>query len=364
MPRGGCESVRAESSCRATRAGRECGDSKFQRFWNTLSGACSRMCVELLPFSDGINRAYWGDRCFLNVKYHGTFQKNRHWPGQGGFFVLQQNIGACLQRSRLQRFLLVFALLPALAGLNSCGGGKTTSASTTPTITASCASSTVTVNGQVQCTANITNLSSTLVNWQVSGTGTGTIDSNGLYKAPATVPSNNVVTITAVAQAQTSLTATATITIQQPTTINAVVCSGSTQTSSLTVASGMSLACTATSSANTPIPVFWQVNTITGGIATIGLMSPQGVYVAPLVPPAGGTVTITAVSQAVSTQTLSVPVAVTFGHRVLKGSYAFSTGGRLTATNGFFARAGSFVADGNGGVEGGLGGVDLSGREE
>src|ERR1700694_1472518 len=32
MPRGGCESVRTESSCRSTRAGRESVDSRFQRF--------------------------------------------------------------------------------------------------------------------------------------------------------------------------------------------------------------------------------------------------------------------------------------------------------------------------------------------
>jgi hypothetical protein len=251
------------------------------------------------------------------------------------------------------RLLLIFALLPALLVLNSCGGGSTTSTTTTPTITASCAASSVTVNGQVQCTATITNLSSTLVNWSVSGTGTGAINSSGLYTAPATVPTNNVVTITAAAQAQTSLTATATITIQQPTTISAVVCLDAAQASTLTVASGMSLACTATSSTNSPIPVFWEVNTITGGNATIGKISAQGNYVAPLVPPAGGTVTITAVSQAVSTQMLSVTVTVTFGNAVLQGPYAFSTSGRVTVTSAFFARAGSFSANGQGTLIGG-----------
>jgi hypothetical protein len=270
--------------------------------------------------------------------------------------VLPRNIDTWLQRGRCQRFLLIFALLPALSTLDSCKKSSTssTTTSTTPTITVSCSPTSVTVNGQSQCTPSITNLSSTLANWSVSGTGTGTISSSGLYTAPATVPPNNVVTITAAAQAQTTLTATATITITPATAINAVVCLGSTQTSSLTVASGMSLACTATSSSNTPIPVFWQVNGKANGNAILGQMSTQGVYVAPLVPPAGGTITITAVSQAVSTQTLSVPVTVTFGNGVLKGSYAFSTSGKLTATNGFFARAGSFVADGNGGLTGGL----------
>jgi hypothetical protein len=215
----------------------------------------------------------------------------------------------------------------------------------------------VVVNGTSQCTATITNLSSTLANFQAGGVAGGnstfgTIDANGKYTAPQTVPTNNIVTITAIAQAQTSLTATATITIQKATAISAIDCSGSTTTSGLIVASGMSLACTATDSSGSPISVFWEVNTITGGNATIGKISALGNYVAPLVPPAGGTITITAISQAVSTQTLSVPVNVVFGNRVLNGSYAFSTSGRLQANNGFFARVGSFVADGNGGLIG------------
>ena len=268
----------------------------------------------------------------------------------------QFNGSVFLQKVQWQRLVLILALLPALLALNSCGGGSGTTTAT-PTLTISCAATSVDVNGTVQCTQSILNLSSTLVNWEAGGIAGGnstfgTIDANGKYTAPQTVPTNNVVTITAIAQAQTSLTATATITILPATAISAVTCLDSTQTPSLTVKSGTSLACTATSSANTSIPVNWQVNTITGGNAALGRISAQGNYVAPLVPPAGGTVTITAISQAVSTQTMSVTVNVTFGNRVLSGSYAFSTSGRHHATNGFFSRVGSFVADANGGLTG------------
>ena len=267
----------------------------------------------------------------------------------------QFNGSVCLQKVQWQRLFLIFALLPSLLALNSCGGGSSSTAPATPTLTISCAATSVDVNGTVQCTQNILNLSSTLVNWEAGGVAggnstSGTIDTNGKYTAPQTVPTNNVVTITAIAQAQTSLTATATITILPATAISAITCLDSTQTPSLTVKSGTSLACTATSSANTPIPVFWQVSAAQGGNA--GSISAQGNYVAPLIPPAGGTVTIKAVSQAVSTQTMSVTLNVTFGNRVLSGSYAFSTHGRLQATNGFFSRIGSFVADGNGGLTG------------
>jgi hypothetical protein len=289
----------------------------------------------------------------------GTLKQNPRQAGglvhSGGSLVRQFNGSVCPQKVQWQRLALILALFPALLALNSCGGSSTTAA--TPTLTISCAATSVDVNGTVQCTQNILNLSSTLVNWQAGGVAGGnstfgTIDTNGKYTAPQTVPTNNVVTITAIAQAQTSLTATATITILPATAISAITCLDSTQTPSLTVKSGTSLACTATSSANTPIAVFWQVNTITGGNGALGNISAQGNYVAPLVPPAGGTITITAISQAVSTQTMSVTVNVTFGNRVLSGSYAFSTSGRLQATNGFSSRVGSFVSDGNGGLTG------------
>jgi hypothetical protein len=223
----------------------------------------------------------------------------------------------------------------------------------------------VTVNGTAQCTRNLLNLSSDLVNWEVSiGTGTpvaggnstlGTIDKNGLYTAPTTQPTpNNIVTITAVAQAQTSLTATATLTILAATAINAIVCTGSTSTSGLTVTSGLGLACTAADSSGHPISVFWQVDTINGGNAILGTINSQGNYAAPLIPPPGGTVTITAVSQAVSTNTMSVMVNVTFGNRVLQGPFVFSTSGRVISGNAFFARAGSLNLGGDGTMSGNL----------
>ncbi len=263
----------------------------------------------------------------------------------------QANFYMCLQKARWQRLLLVFAFLPALVALSSCGGGS--SAAANPTITVSCALSSVTVGQQDQCTARVLNLSSTLVNWSISGTGTGSIDSSGLYTAPGTVPTTNVVTITATAQAKTGLTATTSVTIQQATAINAVTCvDPATKGSSSTVSSGQSLACTATASGGATISVFWSLSSAFGG--NIGTISAQGNYTAPLIPPPGQTVTITATSQAVATQTKFVTVTVVFGNAALQGPYAFSMKGRLTSSNGFVARAGSFTADGSGHLIGGI----------
>jgi hypothetical protein len=347
--------------------------------------------------------------------------------------VLPSKIDHHPRKARWQQFLLYFALLPALAALNSCGSSTTASA---PTISISGAS-TVSVNGTVQFTATITNLSSTLVNWEVAGViggnlaTTGSIDTNGLYTAPPTPPTNNVVVITAVAQAQTSLTATQNLTINPPATITGIAPANATL-----IAAGQQVF-TATFSSGTGIGVSWFINnspscasissymgtttsggatvTLTAGtvsqanvgmqvagvgipandtIATVtsattfvlttpatasnaaeaitflgfanglviaggqntfpyGQMSNQGNYTAPLIPPPGGVIALTAVSQADSKQTFCVPVVLAFGNASLQGAFGFATNGRVISTNAFFARAGRFTA-GAGNISGGL----------
>ncbi len=280
--------------------------------------------------------------------------------------MLDSKIFKLFQKLRGRRFLPLFALFPALALLSSCGGNNNTTTTTTPKISVTASASSVNVNGTVQFTAYVTNLSSTLVDWQVNGiasgnSSVGTIDANGLYKAPAAQPSNNVVTITAVAQAQSTLTADTTLAILPPAAItgitptDAVVAAGASQTFAAAVSGGGSIA------------VYWYVNSnpacsattflggTLGGNSDVGtITNPGGNYIAPAIPPPGGIVTIYAVSQADSTQFLCVPVTVTLGNGSLTGSYAFSTRGRLTnSSNAFFARVGSFTAGGNGTISGG-----------
>jgi hypothetical protein len=270
--------------------------------------------------------------------------------------VRQLNGSMCLHEARWQRLLLLLALLPALLALNSCGSGASSTPVATPSLTVSPLTASVTAGGApVQFTPNPVNLSSTLVKWEVNtvagGTATfGTIDATGLYTPPATAPSANIVTITAVSQAQTTITGTATVTISIPTAISSVVCEDS-GVQTLTISSGRLLACTAFASGGSVVNSFWKVNSVLGGSAATGFISTQGNYVAPQIPPTGGTITITAVSQADSKQTQMVSVAVTFGNAALQGSYAFSMAGKFTSTavtNPFFLRAGSFTADGSG----------------
>lgn len=267
----------------------------------------------------------------------------------GGFLVLEPNFHSGRDKVRWERLLFFFALIAVPAILSSCG--KAASTTTPPTISAVCTptqgtGANVTVLGTAQCTATVLNVSgSTLVNWSVGGTSSGSITSAGLYTAPATVPTTNngVVTITATSQSQSSLTATASLTIVAATAITAVTCNDSSGSPTSTVSSGNQLSCTATASSGATVPVNWSVANTNNLGGNIGSISALGNYVAPLVPPPGQKVTITATSQALKTQTMSVTVSVVFGDKVLSGSYVFSTSGRLT-THAFWARAGSFTA--------------------
>ena len=269
--------------------------------------------------------------------------------------MLESNFHLGRGRVRWGSLACFFALIAVPAILSSCGSSASTAV--TPSITASCVptqgtGANVTVLGTAQCTATVLNASSTLVNWSVSGTGNGSIDkTSGLYTAPATVPSTNVVTITATSQVQSTLTATASLTIVAATAITSVVCNDSSGSSPspLIVSSLNSLSCTAFASVSsgTTVPVNWSIanKSNPGSLLNLGGISTLGVYTAPLVPPPGQMVSITATSKALSTETMSVTATVVFGNAVLSGPYAFSTSGRLP-THAFWARAGSFTAGG------------------
>jgi hypothetical protein len=262
--------------------------------------------------------------------------------------VFEPNFHLGRGKLRWERVLFFFGVAAALAFVSSCGSSST---AVTPTITVSCDPTDVTVLSTSQCTATVENESSTLVNWSISPAGTGSIDAGGLYTAPATVPTNNVVTVTATSQVASTLTATQMLTLEQATAISAVTClDPSTNLSATTVSSGNQLTCSATASTGATVPVNWSVANTNSLGGSIGSVSAQGIYTAPLIPPPGQKVTITATSQALATETMGTTVTVVFGNAVLSGQYAFSSIGR-TAAKAFWARVGNFSA-GSGSLNG------------
>src|SRR5690242_3372037 len=116
--------------------------------------------------------------------------------------------------------LAAFAVV-VLVGCGGGGGGSSSGNSSIVAITVSPTSASLAPNAQQQFTAAVTGSTNTTVTWQVAGgTGgnaqVGTIDSTGLYTAPAKTPKPPSVTVSAIPQADSSKLASATVTISPP----------------------------------------------------------------------------------------------------------------------------------------------------
>jgi DNA-binding beta-propeller fold protein YncE len=202
-------------------------------------------------------------------------------------------------------FLLALGLVVA-----GCGSG---SASTTPTtsVTLSVPSATVAVGSTFTFVATVTTSNTNqAVNWQVNsvpgGNSTvGTIDVNGNYTAPNSVPVPNTVTVTAIAQVDATATASATVTIDSGIRVSVAP---------LTVTMGtgetFTFVATVTGTAVANQGVTWvvcqagSISTVTASTApcpadttgALGTVSPAGIYKAPPIIPTTNPVTIEAIS--------------------------------------------------------------------
>lgn len=229
----------------------------------------------------------------------------------------------------------------AVLVINGCGGKSSGGGSPAPpasgvvTVYPGTASVPADTHTQVQFSAFFASQPSATFTWSVSGgASNGTISaSTGVYTPPSSVPNPATVTITATDTAATSEIGTATITIvaMQGVTVSPAA---------LAVPAGASTTFSASVSGN-PVTPTWQVNGIAGGNASVGTITNAGVYTAPLTPPPGGTVTITAVNGGSNG---TATAAIVFSKNSLSGSYAFSysgsdqggpivVGGRFTANS-------------------------------
>jgi hypothetical protein len=188
----------------------------------------------------------------------------------------------------------------------------------------------------------------TAVTWQVNGveggnSTVGTINKDGLYTAPNTVPSPNTVTVTAVAKADSSRKGTATITVTPPPIVispsNAVIAAGAQQTFSATVLS------------NTAHPV-WNVTCASTTAGACGIINTDGVYTAPAMLPPHGSVTITASMADQTAATRSVTATLQFGKATLAGTYIFALTDRIG--NKGPSQVGAMVLNGAGQITGGV----------
>ena len=163
------------------------------------------------------------------------------------------------------------------------------------TISISPTTKTLTTNRTQQFTATVTGAANTAVTWSVTETGGGTIDTSGLYTAPATEGTYHVV---ATSVANPSKKATATVTVNAPQVV-AVTLSPTDAT--LVVNGTQQFTATVTGTTNTAVT--WSV-TETGG----GAVDASGLYTAS---DTSGTYHVVATSVADPSKSATATVTVT-----------------------------------------------------
>ena len=211
----------------------------------------------------------------------------------------------------------------------------------------------VAVNATQQFTAAVTFSTNTAVTWQVNGVSggnstVGTIGTGGLYTAPSSVPSDPTVTITAISEADNSTSATANIQITPPTLVISPT--------GLSLTAGSQQVFTATS-LQQPVKPSWSVTCASQTATDCGTITSDGVYNAPLAPPPGGTVVVTATMSDRSALAANTTVTIQISPALLAGTYVF--GVASDAVTGFSAEAGVITFDGVGNISGGT--LDQSG---
>ena len=257
-------------------------------------------------------------------------------------------------REALKRFPIL-VLLAALGGLISCHGNTTPVTAPTSGITVTVSPATVSLNlvTRQSFQASASGATNLFFIWKVNdvtgGNDTvGRIDSLGNYLSPAAVPSPATVTVTAVSSEDKTASGSAMVTILAPPQVTV-------NPTSATVAPAAQTTFTSTVTGAPTTNVIWEVNNIVGGNSTFGTINSLGVYTAPLSPPLGGTVAVTALSADYPLPPSLASATVTissFAPASFQGFYAFSLAGRNAS--GPFFRAGSFRADGAGNITGGL----------
>ena len=215
-------------------------------------------------------------------------------------------------RSKKGTVILVAMLCMAELGLlGACGGGASTGGGNPPppatvSVSISPSAASVDVGTTKQFQASVFGTSDARVTWQVNSTAGGdsvhgTIDSNGLYRAPAAVPNPAVVSVVAVSVADSTKNASASANITSSVTVAILP-----TTASVALGGQQQFTADIRGSANTAVT--WSVNNKTGGDSSHGTISPSGLYTAPATLPNPSAITITATSQADWRQNASATV--------------------------------------------------------
>jgi hypothetical protein len=195
-----------------------------------------------------------------------------------------------------------------------------------------------------QFAATVTNAMNQAVTWSV--TGLGSVNSQGLYSAPAIVPSQTTATVTATSVADPTKSGSAIVTL--------IPISVTVSPATPMVAITGKKQFTADVEATSNTAVTWSVSGSGCSGSACGTIDTNGHFVAPSAVPSPSTVTVKATSVADPTKygTASVQIMPN-GNFKLNGNFAmyfvgFDPSGKM------LAMVGSVVADGNGNLTGGV----------
>ena len=150
-----------------------------------------------------------------------------------------------------------------------------------PTVTVTPPNAQVQVGQQQQFTANVTGTQNKIVVWSVSGSGCvglacGTVNSNGLYTAPATVPNPPTVAVTATLLSDPHVAGSATVTVTSPNAITVTV-----SPATATVGTGAQQQFTASVNGTDNKAVTWSISGIGCYADICGTIDQNGLYTAP-----------------------------------------------------------------------------------
>jgi hypothetical protein len=193
--------------------------------------------------------------------------------------------------------VITLSLLATACGTGSVKAAGAATAGQDVTVEVTPATTNVAVSGQQAFAAVVTGTANTGVTWSIrEGTGGGTVDSAGLYTAPASTGTFNVVA-TSLADPTRSATATVNVLAVAPITVAV-----SPRTPSVVAGSTVTFSAVVTGSADTSVT--WAVQEATG----CGAVTAAGVYTAPA---SARTCHVVATSRADGTRTDSATVTVT-----------------------------------------------------
>ena len=242
-------------------------------------------------------------------------------------------------------------LIVSAVSLIGCGGGNSSSNSITVTITPTTA--TLSASQTTSFTAAVAGTSNTAVTWSVNGTlggndTYGTISASGLYTAPATVTTTVTETITATSEADTTKTATASVTLTPNGTATSQYVTVSPSSVILPSGGQQTFAASVNSA---PVAVTWQISCKAAFSTDCGTINSSGVYNAPLAPPPGGTVTVSATTTNNSANPGFATISIQYSNASLDGQFAFAFSGESGTVP--IAAVGTISMDGTGVITGG-----------